>query len=83
MPIYEYVCLSCGDAFELLVLGSEVPRCPSCSGEELERRLSLPSISSEGTRQRNLADAKKRHEGVRQEKAAADHDAMRHYREEH
>lgn len=83
MPIYEYACRSCGDAFELLVLGSEVPACPSCESADLERRLSLPSVSSEGTRRRNLAEAKKRGKAVRDEKTAADHDAMRHYHEEH
>lgn len=83
MPIYEYECTSCGERFELLVLGSNRPACPSCEGTELERLLSLPSFSSEGTRSRNLAQAKKRGQQVRQEKNAADHDAMRHYHEEH
>jgi putative FmdB family regulatory protein len=83
MPIYEYGCRSCGDEFELLVLGSEAPACPSCGSADLERRLSLPSVSSEGTRRRNLADAKQRRQGERDERTAADHDAMRHYYEEH
>jgi len=83
MPIYEYECRSCGESFELLVLGADVPACPSCKSSELERLLSLPSVSSDGTRSRNLAVAKKRGRGARQEMAAAEQDAMRHYHEEH
>jgi putative FmdB family regulatory protein len=41
MPIYEYSCKSCGHRFETLVLGKEEVSCPSCSGKELERLLSL------------------------------------------
>jgi putative FmdB family regulatory protein len=40
MPIYEYVCSGCGHAFEALIYGSERPRCPECSGEELEKQFS-------------------------------------------
>ena len=40
MPIYEYTCDACGHEFELLVMGSEVPACPQCESEKLEKRFS-------------------------------------------
>lgn len=40
MPVYEYACRACGERFEELILGSERPTCPSCSGTSLEK---LPS----------------------------------------
>ena len=41
MPIYEYVCLDCGNRFELLVLRSEEEViCPSCECARLERVMS-------------------------------------------
>ncbi len=43
MPIYEYVCRDCGNAFEVLVRGSEQPECPSCGQKNLARLLSIPA----------------------------------------
>lgn len=60
MPIYEYRCDDCGHDFELLVLGSRTPACPTCESEALTRKLSLPRVHSEGTRQKGLRAAKKR-----------------------
>ena len=40
MPIFEYHCAACGNDFELLVLGSDVPACPRCESEDLEKKLS-------------------------------------------
>jgi putative FmdB family regulatory protein len=60
IPIYEYTCQGCGESFEALVLGGEVPKCPSCGSVELDRRISLPSVRSEGTRSLAMRAAKKR-----------------------
>ena len=49
MPIYEYLCAGCGHEFEVLVRGSERPRCPECESAELEKRLSVFSAHG-GTR---------------------------------
>ena len=86
MPIYEYACRGCGHRFELLVLHrseEDGSPCPECGVREVERVMSTPAVSSDGTRRRNLAAAKKRGARSQQEKNAADHDAMRHYHEEH
>ena len=40
MPLYNYRCIACDNAFEALVRSSEVPTCPSCGSENLERQLS-------------------------------------------
>ena len=41
MPLFEYDCKSCATRFELLVRGSEQPKCPACQGTAVERRLSV------------------------------------------
>jgi putative FmdB family regulatory protein len=43
MPIYEYVCKTCGNEFELLIRGEEKPECPSCSSKDLTRNFSSPA----------------------------------------
>jgi len=83
MPIYEYECSACGDRFELLVLGSTAPACPSCDSRDLERLLSLPSITSEGTRGRSRAEARKRRQGLQRELHASEHDATVDHHDDH
>lgn len=46
MPIYEYECKQCGNAFEVLVRPDTVPACPACQSGELEKRLSLFATAS-------------------------------------
>ncbi|MBF0204949.1 MAG: zinc ribbon domain-containing protein [Desulfamplus sp.] len=40
MPIYEYKCNKCDNNFETLVLGSDVPACPSCQSNDLTKLMS-------------------------------------------
>jgi len=60
MPIYEYTCKACEHQFETLVRGGETPVCAACGSADLERLLSMPTVSSEGSRTRALGAAKKR-----------------------
>lgn len=60
MPIFEYSCRGCGHQFERLVRGAEVPSCPQCQSQDLERLLSLPAVHSEGTHALALKAAKRR-----------------------
>jgi putative FmdB family regulatory protein len=60
MPIYEYTCKSCGHEFEALVRGNKSPVCGQCGENDLERRFSLPNVSSETTRGQAMRAAKKR-----------------------
>ena len=40
MPLFEYICQSCGEISELLVTGSRKPACPNCGSKKLEKQLS-------------------------------------------
>ena len=81
MPIYEYECRGCGHQFELVVLPhrSPTPACPECESEALERLLSHFAVSSEGTRQNNLQEGRKRASKTRKEQLHAEHEAMHHH----
>ncbi|HZV81817.1 MAG TPA: zinc ribbon domain-containing protein [Geobacteraceae bacterium] len=55
MPIFEYLCLACGNLFEKLQKSSEekAPACPACGSAEVKRELSsfaapAPSTPSAG-----------------------------------
>ena len=60
MPIYEYRCQQCEHEFETLVRKGDTPACAACGSAELERVMSLPTVNSEGSRERALGAAKKR-----------------------
>ncbi len=75
MPIYEYACRRCGDQFEFLVIGKAEPACPSCSGQDLERLLSLPAVHSAGTHDLAMRAAKKRDSGRAKERV---HDQLQY-----
>ena len=68
MPIYEYTCRKCKKAFEQLVRKGDVPACPKCGSEKLERMLSLCSVSSEHTRQLNIRGARAKAKAVHHDK---------------
>jgi putative FmdB family regulatory protein len=40
MPLYGFHCADCNAEFEALVGSSEVPACPTCGSETLEKLLS-------------------------------------------
>ena len=48
MPIYEYSCPGCGNAFELLVRSDTVPECHSCHSTQLDKQLSVFATSAAG-----------------------------------
>ena len=51
MPIYEYVCSSCGNEFEEWQKITDVPvsKCPSCGKRKVERLVSLSAFHLKGT----------------------------------
>ncbi len=45
MPVYEYVCRQCSQAFEELVFtGDAPPVCPACHAHDAERVLSVVAV---------------------------------------
>ena len=60
MPLYEYKCRGCGHQYEALVRGVEVPPCPSCKGQDLERLLSAPAGVTSPERNIALARAERK-----------------------
>lgn len=56
MPLYEYVCQSCGQSSEVLIRGSEQPECPECGSAKLDRQLSVPAAHT-ATRQLPMTDS--------------------------
>jgi putative FmdB family regulatory protein len=48
MPLFEYACRDCGHHFEHLTRDRETPRCPACSGAELEKQLSVFAVGATG-----------------------------------
>ena len=61
MPIYEFLCLSCGNIEEFILVGSGQieMKCRACGGEDLERVLSRTNyaMGSSGSSQSSGASA--------------------------
>jgi putative FmdB family regulatory protein len=51
MPIFEYRCMQCGDAFETLQArgGEAAPSCPRCGAAGAERLLSVFAVTRPST----------------------------------
>jgi putative FmdB family regulatory protein len=45
MPIFEYRCEACGHKFEAILFGAQMPECPQCHTEKLEKQLSVFAVS--------------------------------------
>jgi len=83
MPIYDFKCRSCQHQFDALVRIGQTPDCPACGGNDLEKLFSMPAVSTEGSRSRNLAKAKQRAGKVRKEKQHAQAEYERNYYKDH
>lgn len=59
MPLFEFICSSCGEEFEEIVSSGSHPSCPHCGSEELQKKWSAFAVSGGGR------------SGVRREPAAA------------
>ena len=71
MPIYEYSCRTCGEAFEALVRVGASASCPKCASVDLERLISAPAIKSGTTHASAMKAAKARDRKLGDEKARA------------
>ncbi len=83
MPIYDFKCGGCGHRFEALVKLDQTPKCPACSGNEIERLFSFPAISTESSRKRSFAKARARANEVHKEKKHAEAEYTRNYIKDH
>lgn len=80
MPIFEYECRTCGHQFEALVGPTfPAPTCPECQASDLEQKISMFAVSSEGTRNIALKDGRKRAESVRRDKQIADAEYVKNH----
>ena len=48
MPLFDFICRSCGREFEVLVMGSSKPKCPECQSEDLQKQMSVFAHRSSG-----------------------------------
>lgn len=46
MPIFEYRCEGCGNAFETLVRSNTQPACPQCGSTSVDKQLSVFATAS-------------------------------------
>ena len=72
MPIYEYACRSCRHEFEALVRAGNTPYCPQCQSADLERKISMFAVESDGTRQQAINAARQRHARMSKDKLHAE-----------
>jgi putative FmdB family regulatory protein len=83
MPIYEYECRACGHEFEQLIRTGDTAACPECKSQDLERLISLLTVSSDATRQANIQKARQAGKRIQRDKTMADADEIReHYGDE-
>jgi putative FmdB family regulatory protein len=84
MPLYDFHCRACGQAFEALVRPGSAPACPSCASADLERQLSTFAVSSsERSQQMAAAKVKKDTTVGRRDRGAMDREIEQHRKEEH
>ena len=79
MPIFEYECRVCGHEFERLVRPGDVLACPACQSPDLEKLLSLSSVSTPSTRASAFQQARHAGRPLQQEKQQAEIDEIKHH----
>jgi len=46
MPLFEYECRGCHQRFEFLTREGQSPACPACTGEDLQKLMSVFAAQS-------------------------------------
>lgn len=83
MPIFEYECRGCGHEFERLVRSGDTPTCPECNSADLEKLLSLSSVSTPAMRAAALQKARIAGRPKRRDQEIAHAEEVRQHMEEH
>ena len=79
MPLYDFLCKSCGHEFEALVRTGETPACPQCRGGDLERLLSTFALNTDERHRAAVRDSRKRQIRANRDKVIAEEE----YRQKH
>ena len=84
MPLFDFVCRSCGARFEALVRTGHPPICPSCQSTDLEQQLTTFAVKTSDRSQAAAAASRHRH-AVQGHKDTAERerDAEKHRKEDH
>ena len=57
MPIFEYHCNACDLNFEYLVMGKDVPSCPKCQSEDVNKLMSACGFVSKAPSGQTMASS--------------------------
>ena len=62
MPIYEYGCNGCKAKFEFLIMDEDedIPECPRCTGDDLQKLISVSDFHLKGDGWFKKTDSKRR-----------------------
>ncbi len=83
MPIFEYECRACGREFERLVRPGDTPACPACESQDLEKLLSLSSVSTPSMQRAAFQKARVASQPMQREKVQAEIDDIKEHYGEH
>lgn len=84
MPLYDFQCPRCRHRFEELVKGDAVPTCPKCGATDPRRLQSFSAaVSTESSRQKALAGARRRAGAVKREQDHAHQQYIKQHMKDH
>lgn len=84
MPLHDFECPACKHRFEELVKVGETPACPSCGAANARRLDSFAAaVSTEGSRQRAFAGARRKANAVKREQDHAHQAYIRQHMKDH
>lgn len=79
MPLFDFRCNSCGNAFEALVRPPQPPACPACGSADLEKQLPTFALSTDERRAAAARQSRQRQVAKRKDAIIADEE----YRQKH
>ena len=79
MPLYDFRCRACGHDFEALVRARDVPVCPRCHGQDLERLQSSFAVSTAEKTKAAAQKSRARQVHAHRDKLIADEEARLHH----
>jgi len=79
MPLYEFECLSCRHEFEALVRGSDLPACPACASQDLQRLASAFGVKTLAGTKSAVARARQDQKRTNRDREVAEREAAEHH----